>query len=220
LTDREHHARRAFLSRLGIGAVSAGVVAATGTTAQAQSAGARTWQPVRHAQDDWLDQVPGTHRFVLDTTTPAGFAAALPFVNNYYTANHAAYGLNDGDLAIVIVARHDSTPFTYNDSMWAKYGPSLVQRSKFMDPATGKPPVINLQRAPLEALLKRGAQLAVCQLSTRVLATNISAAGGANADAVYAELAANLMSNARIVPAGIVVLNRAQERGYTFAHAV
>jgi intracellular sulfur oxidation DsrE/DsrF family protein len=220
MTDHEHHARRAFLSRLGVGAVAAGVVAGTGIQAQSPSGGTRGWQPARHPQDDWLDQLPGGHRFVLDTTSPAGFNAALPFVNNFFTANRTAYGLNDNDLAVVIVARHDSTPFSYNDSMWAKYGASLAKRSGFTDPATGRPPVINVYRTPLEALLKRGVHLAVCDMSTRLLATNISAGGGSTADTVYAELAANMLSNAHMVPAGIVALNRAQERGYTFAHAV
>ena len=32
---------------------------------------------------------------------------------------------------------------------------------------------------------------------------------------LYKELTANLVANARMVPAGIVAVNRAQERGYT-----
>ena len=33
------------------------------------------------------------------------------------------------------------------------------------------------------------------------------------------ELVANIVSNARMVPAGIVAVNRAQERGYTLVTA-
>jgi hypothetical protein len=218
MADHTQHERRAFLSRLGIGAVAAGVTVAS-PNAEAQSTSGRTWQPARHAQDDWLDQLPGIHRFVLDTTAPAGFGAAMLFAGNYFTANGTGYGLKDTDLAVVIVARHDSTPFAYNDAMWAKYGPSLTRRSGFVDPATMVPPVVNVHRQALEGLLTRGVHLAVCQMSTRNLATVI-AAGGPNADTVFAELSANMMSHAHLVPAGIVALNRAQERGYTFAHAV
>ena len=39
-----------------------------------------------------------------------------------------------------------------------------------------------------------------------------------NADAVYRELVANLIPNSHMVPAGIVAVNRAQERGYTFSY--
>jgi hypothetical protein len=57
-------------------------------------------------------------------------------------------------------------------------------------------------------------------MATRRLASTIAKAGGPSADTAYAELVANLMPNAHMVPAGIVALNRAQERGYAFAHAV
>jgi hypothetical protein len=43
--------------------------------------------------------------------------------------------------------------------------------------------------------------------------------GTPNADAIYNELTTNLVSNARMVPAGIVAVNRAQERGYSLASA-
>jgi intracellular sulfur oxidation DsrE/DsrF family protein len=177
------------------------------------------WQPTRHPQDDWLDQLPGSHRFIVDTTTPAGFDSALLYVGNYFTANGNGYGLSDKDLAVVIVARHDSTPFAYKDSMWAKYGPSLARRSGFVDPSK-QPPSVNLYRQRLEGLLTRGVHLAVCQMATRFLATTIANADGSKADDVYSELTANLVANAHMVPAGIVAVNRAQERGYSFAHAI
>jgi hypothetical protein len=57
-------------------------------------------------------------------------------------------------------------------------------------------------------------------MATRRLAATIAKAGGPSPDAAYTEIIANLMPNAHMVPAGIVALNRAQERGYAFAHAV
>jgi len=216
-------ARRAFLSRLGAGAVGAGVGAGVGpviANAQEQPGRSGRWQPARHAQDDWLDQLPGVHRFVLDTTSPTGFSNALTYINNYFAASRSDYGLNDADSAVVIVARHDSTSFAYNDKMWAKYGKSLSDRAGFVDPDTKQPPTANLYRSGLDGLLNRGVHLAVCMMATRRLAATIAKAGGPNPDAAYAELVANLMSNAHMVPAGIVALNRAQERGYAFAHAV
>ena len=38
-------------------------------------------------------------------------------------------------------------------------------------------------------------------------------------EAVYKELASNLIRNSHFVAAGIVAVNRAQERGYAFANA-
>jgi intracellular sulfur oxidation DsrE/DsrF family protein len=223
MTDGKHPARRAFLSQLGAGAVGAGVSSAVGTgaaNAQEQPARSGPWQPAHHSQDDWLDQLPGVHRFVFDTTSPAGFANALVYVNNYFTASGNEYGLKDADSAVVIVARHDSTPFAYNDRMWEKYGKPLAERGAFVDPSTKQPPVVNIYRSGLDGLLHRGVRLAVCQMATRRLAATIEKAGGPGTDVVYAELIANLMPNSQMVPAGIVALNRAQERGYAFAHAV
>ena len=52
-------ARRSFFSKLGIGLTAGGAAGLAASPAQAQSAEGGRWQPVRHAQDDWLD--PG-HR--------------------------------------------------------------------------------------------------------------------------------------------------------------
>lgn len=213
-------ARRDFLTRLAPGATIAGATLLVPPLARAQSTGNAAWQPRRHAEDDWLDQLPGVHRFIIDTTSAEGFDAALLYANNFFTANQSGYGLKDSDLAVVIVARHNSTPFAYTDGMWAKHGVPLAQRSGFTDPATKLPPIVNVHRARLDALLKRGAHLAVCQMATRFYAGAIARTTGTNADDVYKELVANLAANAHMVPAGIVAVNRAQERGYTFAHAV
>ena len=225
-------ARRSFLSRLSLGlATLGGALGAGSGTARAQSSESGRWQPARHSPDDWLDQIPGKHRFVLDSTTPDGFGNALAFLNNYFTVNQNAYGLQNGDLAVVLVARHQSTLFAYNDAIWAKYGVTITQRTNFNDPKTKQPPALNLfnstayggsltnRGTTLDSLLKRGLHLAVCQVSTRGNAGAIATATGGTADTIYNELVANLLSNAHLVPAGIVAVNRAQERGYSLASA-
>ena len=115
--------------------------------------------------------------------------------------------------------------------MWAKYGVALAERAGFNDPKTGKPPIVNVFQASgyatllpsngirLDATLKRGVHLAVCQLATRVNAALIARQTAGKPDDIYQELVSNLVANAHMVPAGIVALNRAQERGYSFVHA-
>jgi hypothetical protein len=39
-----------------------------------------------------------------------------------------------------------------------------------------------------------------------------------DADAIYKEMAANLVGNGHFVAAGIIAVNRAQERGYSIAY--
>lgn len=223
-------ARRSFLSRLGVGLTTMGAALGAGVqAAHAQSGEGGRWQPVRHSRDNWLDQVPGKHRLLFDTFTPEGLGEALAFANNYFNANQSGYGLQNGDLAVVIVMRHLSTLFAYNEAVWAKYGVTITERTKFNDPNTRQPPKTNLYNSTaygaslpnrgttVDSLLKRGVHLAVCQISTRGNAGAIAAAAGVSADVIYDELVANLLSNAHIVPAGIVAVNRAQEHGYSVA---
>ena len=214
----KRHARRAFLSRLGTGATAAGLTVLAQGPAAAQPVRPSEWRAKRHSEDDWLDRIPGGHRFVFDTTTPAAFDNVLRFASNYFTANKNGYGLSNEDLAVVIIARHHSTAFAYTDAMWSKYGTSLASRDGFTDPATRQPPTANVYRARTEELLRQGVHLAVCQMATRNLAGIVAKSAGADTDAIYKELVSNLLNNAHMVPAGIVALNRAQERGYSFAY--
>ncbi len=224
-------ARRSFLGRMAAGVGALGAAAGMDAPAAgAQSSGGR-FQAARHTQDDWLDAPTGRHRFVIDTTAPNAFGSALLYANNYFTANQDAYGLKDADLAVVIVARHFATPFAYNDAMWTKYGKTIATMLQFTNPRTKEPPSTNLYNSAeagdalpnmgttLDTVLKRGTQLAVCQMATRFIASQLAQRAGGNAEAIYAELTSNLVSNSHLVPAGIVAVNRAQERGYSFAYA-
>jgi hypothetical protein len=222
--------RRSFLSRFGFGAAAlgAGVVANT-SAADAQAPGPTApWQPARHAEDDWFEQVSAKHRVFFDTTTADGIGRAIFFANNTFSANRSGYGLTDADVALVVCVRHESTPFAYTDAMWKKYGNVLSERSNFRDPKTKEPPTVNVYQTAgyslnnggvlLDAVLKRGMRLAVCSLATRASASLIARSTGATTDDVFKELTENLVPNSHMVPAGIVAVNRAQERGYTFAY--
>ena len=223
--------RRSFLTRLNKGLVSLGAMAGVAMAQQKSAAAATPGEPARHEKDDWLDKPSAKHRMVFDSITADGLGDALAFANNFFRTNRTDYGLENSDLAVVIVVRHRATPMGYNDAMWAKYGKALGGRSKVEDPKTKLPPIVNLYNAAgygdtianrgntLDALSKLGAQFAVCSVATRAVARVISEASGGNADAIFSELTANLVSNARMVPAGIVAVNRAQERGYSLASA-
>ena len=106
-----------------------------------------------------------------------------------------------------------------------RYGTVLAQRSNIIDPKTGQAPKVNINKASspqnqgvtLDSLIGKGMHVAVCQMATRRVAGMIAQATGGAADAVYNELVANLIGNAHMVAAGILAVNRAQERGYSFA---
>jgi len=195
--------------------------------AREKSTATARWEPARHEKDDWLDKLPGKHRLVFDTIAPNGLGQALAFAWNFMVVNRKDYGLQSSDLAVVVVARHRSTPFAYNDAMWAKYGTAPAAQAEVEDPKSKLAPKTNIYNAgdysdllpnrgvTLDSLFKKGVQLAVCSLATHAYAASAANAVGGSADAIYDELIANLVSNARMVPAGIVAVDRAQERGYS-----
>jgi intracellular sulfur oxidation DsrE/DsrF family protein len=222
--------RRSFLSRIAAGITAFGASLA-GAPARGQAPTDTPFRPARHAEDDWLDQLPGRHRLFFDSVSASGFGDALRYSNTYFTANKSGYGLDDANLAVVICARHQATAFAYADAIWAKYGIGLAERAHFTDPKTGKPPTVNVYQASgydnllgnngitVDAMLQRGVHLAVCRLATRALAATIARQTGGNPDDVSEELVAHLVPHSHIVAAGIVAVNRAQEHGYTFAYA-
>jgi intracellular sulfur oxidation DsrE/DsrF family protein len=223
--------RRSFLARLSAGVTAVAAVVTGSRTAHGQSLNLTKWQPERYEKDDWLDKVATKHRLVFDTTTPDGLGEAIAFANNFIRVNRTDYGVQNDALAVVIVVRHRSTAFAYSDAIWAKYGVPIAGRAQFTDPKTKSAPKVNLYNVTdygaqlpnrgttLDSLLKQGVQLAVCQVATRGIAGSIAEATGGNTDAIYNELVSSIGNGARMVPAGIVALNRAQERGYSFVSA-
>jgi hypothetical protein len=189
--------------------------AATVPAVAAQSPVKPEWRPTRHTQDDWFDEIPGMHRLVFDTTESNGLSSALLYSTNFYIANQSGYGLQNADLAVVIVVRHFSTPFAYNDAIWSKYGATI---SNFINP--GKDPAkSNAYLRQLTAAVGRGTHLGVCAMATSAIADAIAKANNSTSDEIVKEISANLLPNSHLVPAGIVAVGRAQERGYAFVHA-
>lgn len=200
--------RRTFFSGLGA------LTAAFGVNEQS-SAAAPDWQAARHEQDDWFDTLPGKHRVVFDTSSAARFPDALQFGGNIYRGNRDGYALTDRDLAFVLVVRHQTAPFAFNDAMWAKYGKAFSKRMEWVDPKTGQPPTTNIYTRQLSNFVKQGVHLAVCNLTTRAYTQIIANETQRPTDEVYKELTTNTVGNCHFVPAGIVAVTRAQEHGYS-----
>ena len=144
--------RRAFFSRFSGAAAALGFVdqQAPAATAPAPS----PWRPARHGEDDWFDKLPGSHRVVFDTWMAAKFPEAVTFTNNYRRTNRDAYGLTDRDLAVVVVVRHRTAPFAFNDAIWAKYGKTFAERMELIDPKTHEAPTTNIYATQLTNLNK------------------------------------------------------------------
>ena len=230
-------ARRSFLARIGAIAAALGLETRRSAEAfalQTQQPAPRTgagepaspkprsgvggFEPARHERDDWME-LPGTHRLVFDGTSPDGVKDALQFTGNFFTGNKNGYGLDANQVAVVIVMRHRATQFAFTDAIWGKYGAALSESEKFVDPKTSQAPTVNVYKTQIENNTKRGVHIAACDLSTHRLAAYIARKIQGDADTLYKELVANAMPNVHFVPAGIVAVNRAQERGYALSHA-
>src|SRR2546428_8185791 len=115
--------RRSFLSRLSAGVTAfAAVVAGGAATGYGQSSAAASWQPERHEKDDWVDKRARKHRIVFDTTTPGSLGNALAFANNFIRVNRNDYGLQNSDVAVIVIVRPKLTGFGDNDAILAKEG--------------------------------------------------------------------------------------------------
>ena len=220
-------ARRSFITGLG----SAVAVTGLGVVSVAAQAPGSRFQAVRHGDDDWMDKLPGKHRMVIDGVTANGGGEALLFANNLFNANKSAYSLAEQDMAIIVVMRHFATPFAFTDPIWTKYGKPISAVIKFTDPKTQAAPTTNLYNSPaygltlpnlgttIDSLVKRGVQFAICDVAAHFVAGQLAAANLGDAEAIYKEFASNTIPNSRFVPAGVVAVNRAQERGYTLIYA-
>ncbi len=218
-------ARRGVLTALGTGALA--LAAASG--AQKASAKGARWQPALEKEDDWME-LPGRHRLVFDATSANGAGEALFFASNYLDLNMSAYGLAPSQLANIVILRHFATVFAYDDAMWAKYGPMFSSLAQFTDPKTKKAPDRNLfdaesygsslpnMGATISKLGERGVRFAVCGLATQKFAEFLAGQNQGDAETIRKELSAHLVPDSRLVPAGIVAVNRAQERGYAIAN--
>jgi hypothetical protein len=229
-------ARRAFVTGLGVGAATLSVGLASCATAEeaAKPAGppmpaaVQIWHPTLESQDDWME-LPGKHRFVFDALSVKGAGEALFFANNYLVFSKSGYGLAPTDNATIVILRHMATPFAYNDAMWKKYGAVWGKMLKHKDPKTKRTALRNtLMTAPPKApadeavsipiMVDKGVHFAVCGAATHFIAGIIAKKTKAKAGDIYADLAANLVANSHMVSAGIVAVNRAQERGYAFSY--
>ena len=203
--------RRAFMSRF------AAATALFGVSPQAPSAPPAPKQsasPARHTEDEWLDQAPEKHRVVFDTWMADTFGLAVGFASNWARINKEQYGLTDADLAIVIVARHGTTPFAFNEAIWTKYGKIFAANMSANDKTAHPNPSTNIYAARLANLTKQDMRLAVCNLTLRAYTEIIAKEIGAEQDAIRKELTTNAIGDAHFVPAGIVAVTRAQEHGY------
>src|SRR5580704_16748560 len=110
--------------------------------------------PAKEPQDAWLEQGGRRHRIIFDTISVKGVGEALNFADNFYKANLSGYGIAGADLSAVIILRHISVVFGFNDAAWAKFGQALSDWRQLAESGIKAPAAINPYSAtPLEQKL-------------------------------------------------------------------
>ncbi len=205
--------RRSFIARLAVvGTALAGVVAIPSTSTAQDS---RERGPT-HPADAWLDDLTGQHKNIYDCTSIENGPTGWTFARNFLSANTGPiYQLKDSDVNVIVCVRHLASVFGFSDAMWEKY--KLGESQKVME--GGAPAPKNAHANTAADLAKRGVIVAVCGLATARLARTVAAESGLAASDVEADLRANLVTpTARVVAAGVIVTNRAQEKGFTYTY--
>jgi intracellular sulfur oxidation DsrE/DsrF family protein len=217
--------RRTFLTTLATGsaAVAAGAIALP-HVAEAASA---TGVDGVNVDEAWLAKLTGKHKQFFDVVSvndgwPLGFA--MNFLKQY----NDAYKIPDGNLSVVVGLRHFSIPLGFTDDLWKRY--KLGELTKVMDPATKAPATRNIYyRAhdgdlmmsgmAIDKLQARGVSFTVCNTALTNLSAMLAPNAGVTADVAKKEWTAALIPGMVLVPAGVVALNRAQERGCAYCFA-
>jgi intracellular sulfur oxidation DsrE/DsrF family protein len=217
--------RRDFVSRLGVGAVAIGMTSTVACTTTPTPAAAPP-PPQSDELETWLATFKGSHKCIYDCVQASGASDGILFARNLLIFSQEKLGTKADDLSAIVSFRHLATPFGYSDAMWAKY-PAFAQLLKVQDPKTKKPAARNIplhdevegfSDASLPGLFARGVRFTVCGAATTFIAGLLAGKTG-DAKAIEAELVANLVPGARVVPAGVVVVQWAQKAGFAYTYA-
>jgi len=206
--------RRSFMSVL---TSLAGLTAlhVTGTEAAAQApAGAQSWDL------SWIDGLKGKHKQVFDMadSDPASEPPPLRLPRNYMDGFRDLYTQSFPDIQTVVGISGRAFNVNASDRLWEKY--ALGERSKIIDPVTGKPSIRNLYlddpTLGVKALQARGTIFWQCNIALNGVAQQLATARKLPVAEVRADLIAGLNPGVKLVPSHVMALGLVQERGATY----
>jgi len=206
--------RRSFMSLL-TSVAGVTVMAADNTlAAQPPAASAQNWD-LR-----WIEELKGAHKQVFDfaDANPAAEPPPLRLPRNYLDAFREVYKLQFPEVRTVVGISGHAFPVNASDRLWEKY--ALGERSKIIDPVTGKPAVRNIfmddGTLGVKALQARGTIFWQCNIALTSIAQQLAQARQLPAADVRADLLAGLNAGVRLVPSHVMAMGLVQERGVTY----
>jgi len=206
-----NHPRRHFLGR-----AAAALAALTGIPGIARAETLSDNLSDDSTHDAWIKGLKGKHRQLFHTIDFND--RAMLMATNYLTAYENEYGAKPGEGNAVIGIHGAALALGFNDAAWAKY--NLGKANNVTDPTTKEPAVRNILarggELTVESVQKRGVLFIMCNTGLRLRSRAIAAERGETYDTVYNDLAASRLPGVILVPAMVVAINRAQEKGVTY----
>ena len=200
-----HPSRRRFLTRLSVFGAALGLLSPR--LADAAEATARS-----AADDPWISRLKGKHRVVFHSHL-ASDGIALRWAQTFLDTQKSAYGLTDADSSVVVGLNGRAIGLLFNDAIWGKYpiGETLQM-----------PGSRNANAALVSQLAARGVIMLACNNSILASGQRFlpeAQRGDAALRTAFAdEVRANLLSGVDVVPAMIVTLQQAQNRGCRYVY--
>ncbi len=219
--------RRGFLGRVG---------AALGIGLMAGLPAGLAAEPGRHADpmdidkdDKWLAGLNGKHRCLFDMPT-ADDGIGLLHIRNWMNTWRDTYGMKDADVNAVGTLYGKTIPLGFSDEMWVKYpfGAALsindpatkapLKRNMFAHPKTGDMIAFGMLDSAIEPLQARGVTFILCNNALDFWVGRLAAGGAGKPADIKADLLAHLLPKVVVVPAMVVAITKAQEKGITYKY--
>jgi intracellular sulfur oxidation DsrE/DsrF family protein len=205
------HPRRRFIGR-----AAAAIAALTGIPGIARAETLSTTFADDSEHDAWMRQLKGKHRqffHAIDLND-----RAMLMASNYLDAYEHDFAAKPGEANAVIGVHASALNIGFTDAAWAKYG--IGKSTNLTDPTTKEPAIRNLFATggdlAVDTLQKRGVLFLMCNTALRLRSRAVAKERGETYETVYKDLESSRLPGTILVPALVVAINRAQEKGITY----
>lgn len=221
--------RKRFVATLGVSAAALGAASASaGETMQAHFHILRPNEFDRRSVMDAL-MVKKSHKQVFQGSNSVllapGIASMYMHMQNSMNAHEFSFGYGPGSLATLGVLMGPSITLGLSDAMWSKYGigsafklapRNVYYRAKSLA-FSGSPddPDSIYQDWSAEAVMHRGGKFMICHNAMTFVASVLSQSNNAPAASILADFERNVLPGFMVVPAGVAMVQLAQQHAFT-----
>ena len=204
--------RRTFLSRLVTVGAALGLAAPRSIDAIEPPVSSTSPTSATAGDDPWISRLKGKNRVVFHSHL-ASDGIALRWAQSYLDTQKSVYGLTDADSSVVVGLNGRAIGLLFNDAIWGNYpiGETLQM-----------PGVRNANVALVAQLISRGVVMLACNNSILAAGQRFlpeaQRGDAAMRTAISGEARANLLPGVEVVPAMIVTLQQAQDRGCRYIY--